>query len=158
MRKRLSFLVMIVALSLVAAACSSSGDDGTTTTADSGGGATTTAPADTPTTTAPADTPTTTAPADTGGEMKTGVGVDAENKVIKIGMLADLTGLFAPLVVDITDSQTAFWDNVNANGGLDGWTVEIVIEDTNYNVEQHIEKYEKIRNDVLALGQSTGSL
>jgi ABC-type branched-subunit amino acid transport system substrate-binding protein len=89
--------------------------------------------------------------------MKTDFGVDVDAKTIKIGMLADLTGLFAPLVVDITDSQTAFWDDVNANGGLDGWMIEMIVEDTNYNVEQHIEKYEKIRNDVLALGQSTGS-
>ncbi|MCL1595194.1 MAG: ABC transporter substrate-binding protein [Actinomycetia bacterium] len=155
MRKRLSFLVMIVVIALVAAACSSSGDDDTTTTADSGGSATTTAPA-AATTTAPAAA-TTTAPPDTSGDIKTGRGVDADAKVITIGMLADLTGLFAPLVVDITDSQLAFWDDVNANGGIDGWTVEIVVEDTNYNVEQHIEKYEKIRNDVLALGQSTGS-
>ncbi len=153
MRKRLSLLVLVLVLALVAAACSSSSDDGddaTTTTAAAGGDATTTTAA------AGGDATTTTAAA-AGGEMKTDFGVDADTKTIKIGMLADLTGLFAPLVVDITDAQSAFWDNVNANGGIDGWTVELVVEDTNYNVEQHIEKYEKIRGDVLALGQSTGS-
>lgn len=153
MRKRLRFLVMVVVIALVAAACSSASDDTTTTTAAPSGGETTT------TTAAPVDeTTTTAAPApDPGAEMKTGIGVDADTMVITIGMLADLTGLFAPLVVDITDSQTAFWDNVNANGGMDGWTVEILVEDTNYNVEQHLEKYEKLRGDVLAIGQSTGS-
>ncbi|MEA2058681.1 MAG: ABC transporter substrate-binding protein, partial [Actinomycetota bacterium] len=140
--KRLKIFALLLAFALVIAACSSDGDDGddTTTTAAAAGETTTTAAA-----------------ADAGGEVKTDVGVDAETKTITIGMLADLTGLFAPLVVDITDAQLAYWDAVNADGGLDGWTVEIVVEDTNYNVEQHIEKYEKIRDEVLALGQSTGS-
>jgi ABC-type branched-subunit amino acid transport system substrate-binding protein len=152
MRKRLSLIVLVLVMALVAAACSSASEETTTTAGDAGATTTTAAPT---TTAGGDDTATTTAaPA---AEMKTDFGVDADAKTIKIGMLADLTGLFAPLVVDITDSQKAFWDNVNANGGLDGWTVELVIEDTNYNVEQHIEKYEKIRNDVLALGQSTGS-
>jgi ABC-type branched-subunit amino acid transport system substrate-binding protein len=148
MRKRLSLLALVLALALVAAACSSSSDD------DSGDTATTTAAATETTVAAATET---TAATDSGGEMKTDFGVDVDTKTISIGMLADLTGAFAPLVVDITDAQTAFWDNVNANGGIDGWKVEMIVEDTNYNVEQHIEKYEKIRNDVLALGQSTGS-
>ena len=153
MRKRLSLLALVLVLALVAAACSSSDSDDTTTTA---GTATETTVAAATETTVAAATETTVA-ADAGDEMKTDFGVDVDSKTIKIGMLADLTGLFAPLVVDITDAQTAFWDNVNANGGLDGWKIEMIVEDTNYNVEQHIEKYEKIRGDVLALGQSTGS-
>ena len=158
MRKRLSLFALVLSLALVAAACSSSSDDDTTTTA---AGATETTVAATETTAAATETTAaateTTVATDAGGEMKTDFGVDVDTKTIKIGMLADLTGLFAPLVVDITDAQTAYWDNVNANGGIDGWKVEIIIEDTNYNVEQHIEKYEKIREEVLALGQSTGS-
>jgi ABC-type branched-subunit amino acid transport system substrate-binding protein len=159
MRKRLSLLALVLVLALVAAACSSSDSDDTTTT-EAGAtdtteaGATDTTEAGATDTTVAAATETTVA-AD--AEMKTDFGVDVDSKTIKIGMLADLTGLFAPLVVDITDAQTAFWDNVNANGGLDGWTIEMIVEDTNYNVEQHIEKYEKIRGEVLALGQSTGS-
>jgi ABC-type branched-subunit amino acid transport system substrate-binding protein len=150
---------MLLAFAMVIAACSSDGDDDTTTTAAAAAETTTTAAAaaETTTTAAAAETTTTAAAGDAGGEVVTDFGVDAEAKTIKIGMLADLTGLFAPLVVDITDAQIAFWDDVNGNGGLDGWTVELVVEDTNYNVEQHIEKYEKIREDVLALGQSTGS-
>ena len=161
MRKRLNLFALIMALALVAAACSSGGDGDTTTTAAGGDAATTTAAGATTTaagaTTTAAGATETTVATDAGGEMKTDFGVDADTKTIKIGMLADLTGLFAPLVVDITDAQTAFWDDVNANGGIDGWKVELIIEDTNYNVEQHIEKYEKIRDQVLALGQSTGS-
>ena len=159
MRKRLSLFALVLALALVAAACSSS-DDTTTTVAGATettvAGATETTVASATETTAAAATDTTVA-SDAGGEMKTDFGVDMDSKTISIGYLSDLTGLFAPLVVDIQDAQSAFWEDVNANGGLDGWSVELIIEDTNYNVEQHIEKYEKIRNEVLALGQSTGS-
>ena len=153
MRKQFKLLLLIVVFALVAAACSSSDDaDDTTETTAAGATETTVAPA--ATTTVAAATETTVAPA---AEMTAGRGVDVEAKVISVGLLADLTGLFAPLVIDITDAQTVYWDNVNAAGGIDGWTVELVVEDTNYNVEQHIEKYEKIRGEVVAISQSTGS-
>jgi len=150
-RKRYSWLVLLFVIALVASACSSD-DDGTAdtlpeTTTTAGGGATTTTAA--PTTTAGGG--------DEAPAIKTDVGVDADAKVISLGLLADLTGLFAPLVIDITDAQQVYWDTVNAAGGIDGWTVDLVIEDTNYNVEQHAEKYEKIRGDVVAISQSTGS-
>jgi len=146
MRKRYRLLLLVVVFALVAAACSSSTEETTTTAGESGGTTTTAAPGDTTTTAPPAE-----------ATVLTGRGVDADAKVIKLGMLADLTGIFAPLVIDITDGQKVYWDKVNANGGIDGWTIELVIEDTNYNVEQHKEKYEKIRGDVLAISQSTGS-
>lgn len=146
MRKRYSFLVLVFVLALVAASCSSDGDS--TDTTDASGGTTTTA----------GEGGTTTTGGGGGGdEIMAGRGVDVENKVIKLGLLADLTGLFAPLVIDITDAQQVYWDQVNAAGGIDGWTVELVVEDTNYNVEQHQEKYEALREEVVAISQSTGS-
>ncbi|MEE8456562.1 MAG: ABC transporter substrate-binding protein [Acidimicrobiia bacterium] len=150
MRKRYSWLLLVFVMALVAASCSDSSDDTTTTAGGTEDTTTTTA--------APSggdDTTTTTAAPV--AEMVTGRGVDADAKVITLGLLADLTGLFAGLVIDITDAQKVYWDLLNAAGGIDGWTVELVIEDTNYNVEQHIEKYEKIRGDVVAISQSTGS-
>jgi ABC-type branched-subunit amino acid transport system substrate-binding protein len=140
-------LIVVFVLALVAAACSSDGGDTTTTTTTT----TTVAPGGGDTTT------TTTAPGGGDEEIKTGRGVDPETKTIKLGLLADLTGIFAPLVIDITDAQKVYWDNVNAAGGVDGWTVELVVEDTNYNLEQHQEKYAKLREEVVAISQSTGS-
>ena len=148
MRKRYSWLLLVMVMALVAASCGSDSED-TTTTAGGGGEETTTTAGS-----GGGDTTTTAAAGDT---MVTARGVDADAKVISLGLLADLTGLFAPLVIDITDAQKVYWDNLNAAGGIDGWTVELVIEDTNYNVEQHLEKYEKIRGDVVAISQSTGS-
>ncbi|MCZ7533555.1 MAG: ABC transporter substrate-binding protein [Acidimicrobiia bacterium] len=147
MRIHKSMLAMTLALGLVGAACSSTSED-TTTTTPSQDDVTTTTVENMETTT------TTEAPED---ELKTGRGVDVASKTIKIGLLSDLTGLFSPLVIDVTDAQQVYWDKVNAEGGVDGWTVELVVEDTNYNVEQHLEKYEKIKDEVLALSLSTGS-
>ncbi len=149
MRKRFSWLVVVFAFALLAAACSSDSGGDTTTTAGSGSDTTTTAPAGGGETTS-----TTAAPP---AEMQAGRGVDVESKTITLGLLSDLTGIFAPLVIDITDAQQVYFDILNAAGGIDGWTVNLVVEDTAYNVEQHLEKYEKIHEDVLAMPQSTGS-
>jgi ABC-type branched-subunit amino acid transport system substrate-binding protein len=141
--KRLRLLVVILALGLVAAACGTS-DETTTTTA--GQATTTTAGQATTTTGAP------------GAGVKTGIGVDADTMTIRLGALHDLTGpVFSPLVVDINDAMQIYYDNLNANGGIDGWMIEYVPEDTQYDVDTHLEKYEKLRDNVLAITASTGS-
>ncbi|MEZ5174598.1 MAG: ABC transporter substrate-binding protein [Acidimicrobiia bacterium] len=145
MRKRYSWLIVVFVLALVAAACSSDSDD-TTTTAP---------PAATTTTAGGGDTTTTTS--EPPAEMVGGRGIDLENKTITIGLLSDLTGAFAGLTTDITDAQVVYWDNLNAAGGIDGWTVNVEVKDTNYNVEQHLEKLEELRDEVAMITLSTGS-
>lgn len=143
MRKRYNWLLLVVIMVLITAACAPAAEETTTTAPE----AAETAPE-------AAEAPPT---QDAVDEIRTGEGVDAEAKVINLGMLSDLTGLFAPLIVDVADAQKVYWDKINAEGGIDGWTVNVIIEDTNYNVEQHIEKYERIRDDVVAISESTGS-
>ena len=156
--KRHAWVVLLLVFAMVAASCGSDDGDDTTTTEAGGEATTETTAAEETTTTSAGGEETTTTAAAAGGDVKTDIGVDAATKTIKIGLLSDLTGAFAPLVVDITDAIRAYWDARNAAGGIgDGWMVELVIEDTNYNVEQHIEAYEKIKDDVVAIGQSTGS-
>ncbi len=140
--KRMRIFVILLALGLVAAACGTS-DDTTTTAAQQ------------TTTTAAAEETTTTQPAEAG--MKTGVGVDPDTMTIKLGALHDLTGPFSPLVIPISDGMQVYYDTLNANGGIDGWMIDYQVLDTNYNVEQHLEQYEALRNDVLALTASTGT-
>ena len=50
-----------------------------------------------------------------------------------------------------------YWDTVNAAGGIGGRQVELIIEDTGYDVPTHLEKYEAIRDEVAIISQSTGS-
>lgn len=144
MRRNAKHFAWLIGLALVLAACGGGGGETTTTTA---------APAGTTTTAAPGGT-TTTAP-EAPAEMKTDIGVTDDT--ISIGLLADLTGIFSPLVQDIVAAQEVYFDQVNAAGGIAGRQVELVIEDTNYNVDQHRQKYEAIRDRVVAISQSTGS-
>ena len=88
-------------------------------------------------------------------EIAFDIGVD--ETTIHVGLLADLTGIFSPLVQDIVAAQEVYWDLVNEAGGIGGKTVELNIVDTNYNVDQHRTQYEAIRDDVAIISQSTGS-
>lgn len=101
---------------------------------------------------------------DTGGqepaeEILTDVGVTDD--VIRIGLNADLSGIFAPLVTQIVDGQEAFWEIVNDNGGIAGREVELVILDNAYDVPKHLENYAEMADDgdegVVFFSQSTGS-
>ena len=80
---------------------------------------------------------------------------------IKIGLNADLSGIFAPLVTQIVDGQEAYWEIVNDNGGIAGRQVELVVLDNGYDVPTHLENYEVMSGDgpegVVMFSQSTGS-
>ena len=86
--------------------------------------------------------------------------VNDDNGCIYLGVISDLTkGPFAPLAVPITDAQKAFWQKVNEDGGVGGYDVDVTkyVQDAEYNPEIHNRKYQEIRKDILALGQTLGS-
>lgn len=86
--------------------------------------------------------------------------VNKDNGCISLGVISDLTkGPFAPLAVPITDAQKAFWQKVNEDGGVGGYDIDITsnIADAEYNPEIHNRKYQEMRKDILALGQTLGS-
>ena len=104
------------------------------------------------------------------GEVTTDVGVteepcpDAVNEdhgCIYLGTLSDLTiGPFAALAVPITDAQAAFWQKVNEEGGIgDAYDVDVTtyVEDNEYNPEVHVQKYQEIEPEILALAQTLGT-
>jgi len=167
-RRWARFTVPFVTLALVAAACGGDDDDeaeGTTPPDGTESEATTppeaTEPMDTePTDTEPMDTePEGTEPAEPAGEILTDIGVTDDT--IKIGLNADLSGIFAPLVTQIVDGQEAYWEIVNENGGIAGRQVELVVLDNGYDVPKHLENYERFAGDgnegVVMFSQSTGS-
>lgn len=86
--------------------------------------------------------------------------VNEDNGCIYLGTISDLTvGPFAPLAVPITDAQKAFWDRVNADGGVGGYDVNVTeyVADSEYNPQIHNTKYQEMRGDILALAQTLGS-
>ncbi len=144
-RVHLSLVSAVLALTVVASACGGVSSPSSSTM-----------PATSTTSVTRASTTTTPL---TGAEdsESTDSGVDPETKTITIGLLADQTGLFSSLQADVVASQTVYWDALNAAGGIDGWTVQYIVEDTASNIAQHVEKYEEIRSEVLAISLSTGS-
>ncbi|HUF97015.1 MAG TPA: ABC transporter substrate-binding protein [Ilumatobacter sp.] len=150
----------MVALALVVAACGDDDDDDATTDTDA------------PTTTAAAeeeeeDTATTEAMEEEEGtatteameeeEEEDEAPVEADGEPIKVAILADFTGAFAPLVTEIAAGQEVYWDNVNERGGIDGRPIELLIEDMAYDVAKMQEKYEIIREEADIISLSVGS-
>lgn len=142
MKIRTKWLAIFLVLGLVVAAC---GDgEGTTTTGESqattteGGGDTTT----------------------TGEQMAqptVDVGVDLDAGVIKVGLLSDLSGVFSALVTPVVAGYQAKVAEINSRGGINGLQIELVIEDTVYEEDIHVQKYAEIKDEVVIIGHSTGS-
>lgn len=94
------------------------------------------------------------------GELATDYGVTAD-KVIRVGLNADLSGPFAALVSDIVEGQKVYWEDVNANGGINGYMVEPVVLDSGYATDKGIENYgilaDESEEGVLMISENTGS-
>lgn len=103
------------------------------------------------------------------GDVATDIGVTAEpcpeqvnpeNGCIYLGVLSDLTeGPFAPLAVQVTKGQEEFWRNVNAQGGIAGYDVNITkyTRDNKYDPAVHSQEYRAIEPNILALAQTLGT-
>ena len=88
-------------------------------------------------------------------------GVDPETMTIRVGVNTDLSGIFAPLTTKITDGHLVYWEWINDNGGIQGWTIEPVVHDNAYDVPTHLENYEVMAGEgdesVVMFSTSTGS-
>jgi ABC-type branched-subunit amino acid transport system substrate-binding protein len=87
-----------------------------------------------------------------GGEVLTDVGV--EGTTITLGVLTDLTGVFAALGQDITNANTLFWQD---NQVCDTYTVELDVQDTNYVPQNGVQLYSGMEPNILAMQQTIGS-
>ncbi len=158
MKKGFRLIALLAALALVAAAC---GDDDTSDTTAPPAATTTTA-ADTG-----GDTTTTTEEMMTGPVFDIGVteepcpGGSPDRGCILLGSVTDQTGTFAAASPGLLAGHELFWARVNASGGIGGlFDVDIVDEaivNNNYDPATHVEAYQEIREDVLALAESLGT-
>jgi ABC-type branched-subunit amino acid transport system substrate-binding protein len=90
-----------------------------------------------------------------GGEaadVQTDVGV--EGTTIRLGVLTDLTGVFAALGKDITNANTLFWEE---NQVCDTYDVELDVQDTGYVPQQGVQLYSGMKDGILAMQQTIGS-
>jgi ABC-type branched-subunit amino acid transport system substrate-binding protein len=92
------------------------------------------------------------------GGIKAGPGVDVTNKTITLGILSPYSGPVAdPIGIPLANGVKAFFDHVNDNGGVDGFKVKFLEEDTQYNPQLEVQKYNQIRNQVLMIADSLGT-
>lgn len=77
--------------------------------------------------------------------------------VIRVGEITAGTGPAAVFGNGITNGQRAYFEKVNADGGIDGRKIELVVEDSQYDVQKSVSAYAKIADDVAVMGQIIGT-
>src|SRR5437588_12879320 len=93
-----------------------------------------------------------------GSSLKTGPGVDVANKTITLGILSPYSGpVAAPVGDPLAKGVEVFFDHVNDNGGINGFKVQFLEEDTQYNPQIEVQKYNQIHDKVLMIADSLGT-
>jgi ABC-type branched-subunit amino acid transport system substrate-binding protein len=88
------------------------------------------------------------------GDVETGTGVT--DSAINIGVLTDLSGPFAAgAAVQVTEFQ-AYWDQVNADGGICERDVEMQVQDHAYDPQKAVSLFRSMSSDIVALQQVLG--
>ncbi|MEU5576622.1 ABC transporter substrate-binding protein [Streptomyces huasconensis] len=97
---------------------------------------------------------------DTGGEknaggVKTGEGVSG--KTIDLGVLTDMTGVYATLGKSVTQAQQLYVDQTNADGGICGHRLKLTVRDHGYDPQKAVAAYTELEPKVLGFAQFIGS-
>ena len=90
-----------------------------------------------------------------GGSIKAGPGIT--DKTISLGILTDLSGVFAPLAGPLTKANQMFWAAQNANGGVCGRTVNLIVKDHGYDPQKAVVQYRDMGPKIAGLQQLLGS-
>ncbi len=91
-----------------------------------------------------------------GGEVKAVTGFDGTT--IKLGVITPLTGPVAVIGNPLTAGNEVGIAAVNARGGIAGkYKIELVQEDSQYKPDVAVQKYNKLKNNVVAFQQILGT-
>lgn len=88
-----------------------------------------------------------------GGSSAPGVTKDT----ITLGVLTDLSGVFAVLGKTVTQGAKLYYNDLNANGGVCGRKVKLMIKDDGYDVQKAVGIYSDLEPKVLGMEQLLGS-
>lgn len=92
--------------------------------------------------------------------LKSGPGVDAEKKVVRVGLLNDESGPAAAIGKPYAVGKRILYARIKA-GELkvlpEGWTLEAVEKDHGYNPQQSVQHYTAMKDDVLFIAHSFGT-
>src|SRR5450759_3383470 len=93
-----------------------------------------------------------------GTGLKVGHGVDVANKTITLGILSPYSGpVAAPVGDPLALGVKVFFDHVNDNGGIGGYKVKFLEEDSQYNPQVQVQLYNQIHTKVLMIADSLGT-
>lgn len=93
-----------------------------------------------------------------GTTLKVGPGVDVAHKTITLGIISPYSGVVAiPIGDPLALGVKVFFDHVNDNGGINGYKVKFLEEDSQYNPQIQVQKYNQIHNQVLMIADSLGT-
>jgi ABC-type branched-subunit amino acid transport system substrate-binding protein len=87
-------------------------------------------------------------------------GVDLEKKILRIGLLDDESGPGATIGKPYAAGKRLLAAQINAGGAgflPEGWKIELVARDHQYNPQKAVQAYQQIKNDVLFIGHSFGT-
>jgi ABC-type branched-subunit amino acid transport system substrate-binding protein len=84
-------------------------------------------------------------------KIQSGPGVDVATKTISIGDINALTGPAAPLGNAVAAGHRAFFEALNARGGIDGWKVKLTVKDSGYKPQEHVQLYNQLQPSVAML-------
>lgn len=94
--------------------------------------------------------------AESGGAPKSAPGFDG--KTIKLGVLTPLSGPVAVIGEPLTAGNDVYFEYVNSQGGIAGkYKVELAQEDTRYEPDTTVQKYQRLKQDVVAFTQVLGT-
>jgi ABC-type branched-subunit amino acid transport system substrate-binding protein len=93
---------------------------------------------------------------ETAGEPGTAPGFDGQT--IRLGVLTPLSGPVAVIGEPLTAGNRVWFDAINEQGGIAGkYRVELVQEDTRYEPDTTVQRYQRIKDDVVAFTQVLGT-
>ena len=73
------------------------------------------------------------------GGIQAGPGVNLSTKTITLGILSPYSGPADVIGIPLADGVKAFFDHVNDNGGIDGFKVKFLEEDTKYDPQTEVQ-------------------
>lgn len=84
-------------------------------------------------------------------------GFDLKDGVIHVGQMTALSGPVAPTAGEQVVGQQAYWDYVNAKGGIAGkYPVKVITADNQYNPQLAVQEYQKVKDQIVMLSGILG--
>ncbi|WP_320784274.1 ABC transporter substrate-binding protein [Streptomyces sp. CRN 30] len=89
------------------------------------------------------------------GGVRTGKGISGGT--IELGLLTDMTGVYATLGKSVTQSQQLYFEQLNADGGVCGHKISLTVRDHGYDPQRAVAAYTELEPEVLGFPQFLGS-